>query len=60
MNKIFKGIIASLAAFSMTATAFAATFSDVEGTAYDWANAYVEDMANNPTPEEEVSNQIVK
>jgi len=45
MNKIFKGIIASLAAFSMTATAFAATFSDVEGTAYDWANAYVEDMA---------------
>ncbi len=45
MNKIFKGIIATAAAVSMTATAFAATFSDVEGTAYDWANSYVEDMA---------------
>ena len=45
MNKLFKGIIASVAAVSMTATAFAATFSDVEGTAYDWANSYVEDMA---------------
>ncbi|MDO4618651.1 MAG: S-layer homology domain-containing protein [Clostridia bacterium] len=45
MNKIFKGIIATAAAISISSTAFAATFSDVEGTAYNWANAYVEDMA---------------
>ncbi len=45
MNKILKGLVATTAAMSIAATAFGATFSDVEGTAYDWASAYIEDMA---------------
>ena len=45
MKKLFKGIIASTAALSISATALGATFSDVEGTAYNWAAPYVEDMA---------------
>lgn len=45
MKKVLKGIIASTAALSISATAFGATFSDVEGTAYNWAAPYVEDMA---------------
>ncbi|MBQ8636486.1 MAG: S-layer homology domain-containing protein [Clostridia bacterium] len=45
MKKLLKGIIASTAALSISATALGATFSDVEGTAYNWAAPYVEDMA---------------
>ncbi|MBS7298322.1 MAG: S-layer homology domain-containing protein [Eubacteriales bacterium] len=45
MKKILKGLVVSAALLSMTATAFGATFTDVEGTSYDWASPYVEDMA---------------
>lgn len=45
MNKFLKSFVASAAALSVVSTAFAATFTDVEGTAYEWALSYIEDMA---------------
>lgn len=45
MKKLFKGFVAGAAALSVAATAMGATFSDVEGTAYEWAQSYIEDMA---------------
>lgn len=45
MKKFIKGIISATAAMSIAATAFGATFTDVEGTSYEWALSYIEDMA---------------
>lgn len=45
MKKFIKGFISATAALSIAATAFGATFTDVEGTAYEWALSYIEDMA---------------
>lgn len=45
MKKFIKGFVATTAALSMAATAFGATFTDVEGTSYEWALSYIEDMA---------------
>lgn len=45
MKKFIKGFVATTAALSIAATAFGATFTDVEGTSYEWALSYIEDMA---------------
>lgn len=46
MKKLMTGIAVSAVAVSMAASALAATFTDVEGTAYEWAQSYIEDMAD--------------
>ncbi len=45
MKKLVNGIIAGISALSIAATAMGATFTDVEGTSYEWALSYIEDMA---------------
>ena len=46
MKKLMTGFVASCAALSLALPVFAATFSDIEGTAYEWAQSYIEDMAD--------------
>ena len=46
MKKLLTGFAASCAALSLALPVFAASFSDVEGTAYEWAQSYIEDMAD--------------
>ncbi len=45
MKRFIKGFVAGVSALSIAATAMGATLSDVEGTAYEWALSYIEDMA---------------
>lgn len=46
MKKLMTGALVSAVSFAMAVSAFGATFSDVEGTAYEWALSYIEDMAD--------------
>lgn len=45
MKKIFTGAAAACVLITSAVTAFGATFSDVPGAAYGWAQPYIEDMA---------------
>lgn len=45
MKKITKAALSAVLALSMTAPAFAATFSDIGEDKYDWAAPYIEEMA---------------
>ncbi len=44
MKKILKGLVAGVSILSIATTAMAATFSDIEGTTYQWSLPYVEEM----------------
>lgn len=46
MKKLLTGFAASCAALTFALPVFASSFSDVEGTAYEWAQSYIEDMAD--------------
>ncbi len=46
MKKLITGAIVTATALVMGVSALGATFSDVEGTAYAWAQSYIEDMAD--------------